>query len=60
MQRANTASAMVGVEIPRSSADWLVHLPVPFWAARSRMTSTMGFPVSGSVLERMSAVISIR
>jgi len=37
-----------------------VHLPVPFWPAVSRMTSTMGFLVIGSFCLRMSAVISMR
>ena len=48
MQRAKTASAMVGAATPRSRADWLVHLPVPFWPALSRIDSTSGPPVSGS------------
>ena len=27
-----------------------VHLPVPFWPAASRIRSTIGLPVSGSVV----------
>jgi len=40
MVRANTASAMVGALTPMSSATWLVHLPVPFCSAVSKITST--------------------
>ena len=60
MQRAKTASAMVGAATPRSRADSVVHLPVPFCPALSRITSTSGCPVSGSLRARMSAVISMR
>jgi len=60
IHRANTASVIVGVEIPRSSALWLVHFPVPFCPAVSSMTSIIGLPVSGSYLVKMSCVISIR
>ena len=48
--RATTASIMVGIGMPRSMAFCEVHLPVPFWPALSRMTSTRGLPVSGSIL----------
>ena len=58
--RANTASAIVGAGTPMSSALVEVHLPVPFWPAVSRTTSTKGFLVTGSFCLRMSAVISIR
>jgi hypothetical protein len=37
-----------------SRALWLVHLPVPFWPALSRMTSTSGLPVSSSFLGHIS------
>ncbi len=60
MQRAKTASAMVGAATPSSRAESVVHLPVPFWPALSRITSTIGWPVSGSFRARMSAVIWIR
>ena len=60
MHRAKTASAMVGAGMPRSSADWLAHLPVPFWPAASLMSSTRGRPVSGSILAKMSLVIWMR
>ena len=42
-QRAKTASAMVGAGTPMSRALVEVHLPVPFWPAVSRTTSTKGF-----------------
>ncbi len=58
--RANTASAMVLAGAPTSSAVTEVHLPVPFCPAVSRITSTIGWPVSSSVFFRISAVISIR
>ena len=45
---------------PRSRAVCTVQAPVPFWAARSRITSTKGLPVSASVWASTSAVISIR
>jgi hypothetical protein len=38
--RANTASVMPVRGTPRSSADWLVHRPVPFCSASSSMAST--------------------
>ncbi len=61
MQRANTASAIVGAGTPMSSALVEVHLPVPFWPAVSSTTSTKAFRfVAGSFCFRMSAVISIR
>ena len=60
MHRANTASATCGMATPRSSPACEVHLPVPFWPAVSRITSTIGLPVSGSLTARMSVVISIR
>jgi hypothetical protein len=60
MQRAKTASAIVGAGTPMSRALVEVHLPVPFWPAVSRTTSTNGFLVTGSFCWRMSLVISIR
>ena len=53
-------SATVGAGTPISSAFTLVHLPVPFWPAVSRMTSTSGLPVSGSFCLSTLAVISMR
>ncbi len=58
--RANTDSVISGSGTPRSSAFWLVHLPVPFCAARSRITSTRCLPVSSSFLPKIFDVISIR
>src|ERR1017187_5475072 len=60
MQRAKTASAIVGAGTPMSRALVDVHLPVPFWPAASRTTSTKGLFVTGSLCLRISAVISIR
>ncbi|MMZ64371.1 hypothetical protein D1872_266960 [compost metagenome] len=59
-KREKTDSVIMDNGTPRSSALWLVHLPVPFWPAASRITSTIGLPVSSSYCEKMSAVISIR
>jgi hypothetical protein len=60
MIRPSTAAFTVGIGAPTSSAFWLIHLPVPFCAASSRMTSTSGLPVSGSMALSTAAVISIR
>ena len=60
MQRAKTASAIVGAGTPMSSAAVEVHLPVPFCPAASSTMSTNGLPVRGSSNARMSAVISTR
>ena len=60
MLRANTASVMVGVATPSSSALMLVQRPVPFCFATSRITSTMALPVSASFFFKMLAVISTR
>ena len=57
---AKTASAIVIVGMPRSKALSLVHFPVPFCPAVSRIISTTGFPVSSSFFVRISEVISIR
>src|SRR5213075_30669 len=54
------AAAIVGIEMPRSSATCAVHLPVPFWPALSCTRSTSGLPVSASFLRSTVAVISIR
>ncbi len=51
---------MVGIGAPRSNEFWLVHLPVPFCCASSRMTSTSGWPVSLSMCRNACAVISIK
>ena len=51
---------MVGTGTPWSKASWLVHLPVPFWPARSRITSTIGRPVSLSTMPSISVDISMR
>ena len=59
-QRAKTASAIRVRGTPRSAAEITVHFPVPFCPAASRIRSTIGFPVSGSVKPRISRVISIR
>ena len=59
MQRANTASAIVGAGTPMSRALVEVHLPVPFWPAVSRILSTSGAP-SSSFCARMSRLISMR
>ena len=58
--RLNTASPMSVSGMPCSVAASTVHLPVPFCPAVSRITSTVGLPVSGSTFLKMSAVISIR
>ena len=48
-QRAYTASPISVTGMPRSSELTLVHLPVPFWPAVSRILSTTASPVSGSL-----------
>jgi len=58
--RLSTAALIVGMGAPTSRAFWLVHFPVPFCAASSRIRSTIGRPVSGSTFVKMRAVISIR
>src|ERR1035438_4013608 len=60
MQRAKTASAIVGAGTPMSRAVVDVHLPVPFSPSGSRTTSTKVLFVTGSLCLRISAVISIR
>ena len=45
---------------PTSNAFWLIHLPVPFCCASSRMRSTSGLPVSASTRSSTLAVISTR
>ena len=60
MQRANTASAIVGAGTPSVSALSEVHLPVPFCPALSRISSTSGWPVWSSLRARISRVISMR
>ena len=60
MMRLSTAALMVGIGAPTSRAFWLVHLPVPFCAASSRMRSSTAPPLSGSRCVKMAAVISIR
>ena len=60
MFRAKTASVMVGVATPSSRALMLVQRPVPFCFATSRITSTIGLPVSPSFFRKMLAVISTR
>jgi hypothetical protein len=59
-QREKTDSAIVGAATPMSRALTEVHLPVPFWPAVSRTTSTKAFLEAGSFCLRMSAVISMR
>ena len=49
-QRAKTASAISVSGTPRSVAEPTVHLPVPFCPAASRIRSTSGLPVSGSLV----------
>jgi hypothetical protein len=34
----------------------MVHLPVPFWPAVSRITSMIGLPVSGSFFEDLLVI----
>ena len=58
--RANVASAMPVIGMPRSSALCTVHRPVPFCSAWSSTMSTNGLPVSASVCASTSAVIWIR
>ena len=41
-------------------ADCSVQMPVPFCPALSRMTSTSGLPVSGSILRKICEVMSMR
>ena len=61
MMRASTAAAIVGMATPSSSAACVVHLPVPFWPAASRMLSTSGLrPPWSSLTLKILAVISIR
>ncbi len=55
-----TAMSMVGTGTPRVKASWLVHIPVPFCRATSRITSTIRLPVRSSSLVKISAVISTR
>lgn len=50
---------MIPSGTPSSSADMTVHLPVPFWAATSRMSSTMYAPCESFAI-RTFAVISVR
>ena len=59
MKRAYTASVMTPSATPSSSADITVHLPVPFWAATSRMSSTMYAPCESLAIKTF-AVISVR
>ena len=54
MMRLSTAALMVGIGAPTSSAFWLVHLPVPFCAASSRMRSSTAPPLSGSRCAKMA------
>ena len=58
--RASTAAFTVGIGAPTSNAFWLIHLPVPFCCASSRMRSTSGLPVSLSTRSSTRAVISTR
>ena len=60
MIRLSTAALIVGIAAPTSRAFWLIHFPVPFCCASSRITSTSGRPVSGSTAASTAAVISIR
>ena len=60
MQRAKTASDIVSTGIPDSSAALMVHCPVPFCPARSIITSTIGSPVTGSLVARILPVTSMR
>src|SRR5699024_6148540 len=55
-----TVSVINGKGTPNSSALMLVHLPVPFCPALSKMTSTIGCFVSSSFFVKISAVISIK
>jgi len=45
-QRAKTASLIRVRGTPSSRAETLIHFPVPFWPAVSRILSTRGFPSS--------------
>ncbi len=58
--RAATAASMTVAGTPRSCASIADQRPVPFWPAVSRMISTIGRPVSGSLASSTLAVISIR
>ena len=58
--RANTDSVIRVSGTPRSSALWPVHLPVPFCAARSRITSTSILSLLSSFFVNIFEVISIR
>ena len=60
MSRASTEDATVGTGAPISAASCTVHLPVPLAAAASTIMSTRSWPVSGSFLRKMLAVISMR
>src|SRR5699024_353847 len=60
IQRANTDSVINGKGTPNSSALMLVHLPVPFLPALSRITSSNGLLVSSSCFVKISAVISTK
>ena len=52
--------SIVEITTDRLMADCNVQMPVPFCPALSRMTSTIGLPVSGSILRKICAVMSIR
>ena len=60
MFRAATAASIAVAGAPRCSASIAVQRPVPFCPARSRMTSIIGLPVSGSTARATAAVISTR
>ena len=49
--RASTAALIVGIGAPMSKAFWLIHLPVPFCCASSRIVSTSGLPLLVGPLE---------
>ena len=59
-ERANVASAMPVMGMPRSSALCTVHRPVPFCSAWSSTMSMNGLPVAASVCASTSAVIWMR
>ena len=58
--RASTAALMVLMTTAFSAALSCVHWPVPFWPALSRIRSTSGWPVSGSLCSSALPVIWIR
>ena len=60
MLRAATAASIAVAGAPSICASIAVHRPVPFCPARSRITSTIGLPVSGSVAAQTFPVISTR